>query len=109
MPPKRAPASEGDVPAAATSVDAVKPAVAVIGGGYLGSRIAAELGLCGCDVRIYDRWGQLVFRSVGYAQPWDGKNGGKDVPVGTYYYAIDFNDPQLVGMETVTGFISIIR
>jgi hypothetical protein len=51
----------------------------------------------------------LVFRSVGYAQPWDGKNGGKDVPVGTYYYAIDFNDPQLVGMETVTGFISIIR
>ena len=55
MPPKRAPASEGDVPAAATSVDAVKPAVAVIGGGYLGSRIAAELGLCGCDVRIYDR------------------------------------------------------
>ena len=61
------------------------------------------------DVRIYDRWGQLVFRSVGYAQAWDGKNGGKDVPVGTYYYAIDFNDPQLVGMETVTGFISIIR
>ena len=61
------------------------------------------------DVRIYDRWGQLVFRSVGYAQPWDGKNGGKDVPAGTYYYAIDFNDPQLVGMETVTGFISIIR
>lgn len=61
------------------------------------------------DVRIYDRWGQLVFRSVGYAQPWDGKNGGNDVPVGTYYYAIDFNDPQLVGMETVTGFISIIR
>lgn len=61
------------------------------------------------DVRIYDRWGQLVFRSVGYAQPWDGKNGGKDVPVGTYYYAIDLNDPQLVGMETITGYISIIR
>ncbi|HBP46044.1 MAG TPA: hypothetical protein DD635_09070 [Flavobacteriales bacterium] len=61
------------------------------------------------DIRIYDRWGQLVFRSVGYAQPWDGKNGGKEVPVGTYYYAIDFNDPQLVGLETVTGFISIIR
>jgi gliding motility-associated-like protein len=61
------------------------------------------------DVRIYDRWGQVVFRSVGYAQPWDGKNGGNDVPVGTYYYAIDFNDPLLAGMETVTGFISIIR
>ena len=32
-----------------------KPRVAVVGGGYLGSRIAAELGLAGCDVMIYDR------------------------------------------------------
>ena len=32
-----------------------KPRVAVVGGGYLGSRIAAELGLCGCDVSIFDR------------------------------------------------------
>jgi gliding motility-associated-like protein len=61
------------------------------------------------DVRIYDRWGQLVYRSIGYAQPWDGKNGGNDVPVGTYYYAINLNDPQLVDLETITGFISIIR
>lgn len=61
------------------------------------------------DVRIYDRWGQQVFRSIGYAQPWDGRSGGKEVPVGTYYYAIDLNDPQLVDLETITGFISIIR
>ena len=32
-----------------------KPRVAVVGGGYLGSRIAAELGLGDCDVTIYDR------------------------------------------------------
>lgn len=32
-----------------------RPRVAVIGGGYLGSKIAAELGLNGCDVMIYDR------------------------------------------------------
>lgn len=61
------------------------------------------------DVRIFDRWGQLVYRSVGYAQPWNGKNGGTDVPVGTYYYAIDLNDPLSVDFETITGFISIIR
>jgi len=61
------------------------------------------------DVRIFDRWGQLVYRSVGYAQPWNGKNGGNDVPVGTYYYAIDLNDVQLADLETITGYISIIR
>jgi gliding motility-associated-like protein len=61
------------------------------------------------DVRIFDRWGQVVYRSVGYTQPWNGRNGSKDVPVGTYYYAIDLNDPILVDLETITGFISIIR
>jgi len=61
------------------------------------------------DIRIFDRWGQVVHRSVGYSQPWDGRNGGKEVPVGTYYYAIDLNDPLLVELETITGFISIIR
>lgn len=61
------------------------------------------------DVRIYDRWGQLVHQSIGYTQPWDGRRNGKDVPIGTYYYAIDLNDPQLVNLETITGYISIIR
>jgi len=61
------------------------------------------------DIRIFDRWGQLVYRSIGYAQAWDGKRTGTDVPEGTYYYAIDLNDPLLVGFETITGFISVIR
>jgi hypothetical protein len=41
---------------------------AVIGGGYLGSRIAAELALCGCTVKIYDRsLGQRVVQKVAEA------------------------------------------
>jgi gliding motility-associated-like protein len=61
------------------------------------------------DVRIFDRWGQLVYRSIGYAQAWNGKRAGVDVPEGTYYYAIDLNDPLLVDVEAITGFISLIR
>ena len=61
------------------------------------------------DVRIFDRWGQLVHRSIGYTQAWDGRRGGTDVPEGTYYYAIDLNDPLLVDLQTITGFISVIR
>ena len=46
-----------DMRLSATFNEAVegKPRVAVVGGGYLGSRIAAELGLGDCDVMIYDR------------------------------------------------------
>tara|TARA_B110000285_G_scaffold117806_1_gene133492 strand:+ start:2011 stop:3006 length:996 start_codon:yes stop_codon:yes gene_type:complete len=61
------------------------------------------------DIRIFDRWGQLVHRSIGSSQPWDGKRNGTEVPEGTYYYAIDLNDPLLVDFQTITGFISVIR
>ncbi len=59
-------------------------------------------------VLIYDRWGQLVFRSIGYPQPWDGTRDGTPVPEGTYYYSIELNDPQ-VQLEAITGYISLVR
>jgi gliding motility-associated-like protein len=62
----------------------------------------------GAEVLIYDRWGQRVFRSNGYREPWDGTNSGRALPVGTYYYHIQLN--QLEGRSPpYTGFISIVR
>lgn len=62
----------------------------------------------GAEVLIYDRWGQLLFRSNGYDEPWDGTNNGVKVPEGTYYYHIQLN--QLEGRSPpYTGFISIVR
>ncbi len=60
------------------------------------------------EVNIYDRWGQNVFRSIGYASPWDGTNRGKKLPTGSYYYVIELNSP-VVYIEPYTGFISIIH
>ncbi|MBK8140515.1 MAG: gliding motility-associated C-terminal domain-containing protein [Chitinophagaceae bacterium] len=31
----------------------------------------------GCTIDVVNRYGQLVFRSVGYVTPWDGKVNGK--------------------------------
>ena len=62
----------------------------------------------GAEVIIYDRWGQRIYRDVGYEEPWDGSNKGKPVPAGTYYYHIRLN--QLEGRSApYTGFISIVR
>lgn len=56
------------------------------------------------DVRIFDRWGQRVFQSIGYREPFDGAG----LPMATYYWHIDLN--QLGGKAApYTGFISIIR
>jgi gliding motility-associated-like protein len=40
------------------------------------------------SLNVYTRSGQLIFHSVGYSKPWDGKQNGKDLPVGTYYYVL---------------------
>ncbi|HYG49346.1 MAG TPA: PKD domain-containing protein, partial [Flavobacteriales bacterium] len=43
-------------------------------------------------VEIFNRWGQRVFYSEGYADPWDGTYEGTAVPQGTYYYVIDLKN-----------------
>jgi gliding motility-associated-like protein len=58
-----------------------------------------------CVVEIFNRSGQLLFRSVGYEKPWDGKQNGKELPLGTYYYMI-----RLTPTDAPTGgSVTIIR
>jgi gliding motility-associated-like protein len=65
--------------------------------------IAGLRGNTNCSVEIFNRWGQPVYNSHGYSDPWDGTWKGKPVPVATYYYVI----------KTVTrnynGWVAIIR
>lgn len=60
-----------------------------------------------CRVEVYNRWGEMLFASDGYTIPWDGRYQGKDLPVGTYYYVINLNDPLFP--EVYTGPITIMR
>ncbi|MEZ4938154.1 MAG: gliding motility-associated C-terminal domain-containing protein [Crocinitomicaceae bacterium] len=59
------------------------------------------------EVFVYNRWGEELFRSSGYAVPWDGKYNGKDLPVGTYYYIIQLNDIKYP--EPFAGPVTIMR
>jgi gliding motility-associated-like protein len=58
------------------------------------------------DIDIYNRWGQLVYKSRGYSTPWDGNSNGKPLPGGTYYYIIR---PNANNMDMLKGAILIIR
>jgi gliding motility-associated-like protein len=59
----------------------------------------------GCTVDVYNRYGQLIFHSVGYGTPWDGTVNGKPVPVGTYYYIVDPKN----GRGKMSGYVDVIR
>ncbi|WP_138476073.1 T9SS type B sorting domain-containing protein [Dyadobacter bucti] len=55
------------------------------------------------EVRVYNRWGEVVFYSKEYSHPWNGIYRGALVPSGVYTFKIT-SDRQL----TKTGTITII-
>ena len=58
------------------------------------------------EVYIYNRWGQFLWKSEsGYAQPWDGRSGGGNVPVDAYHYVIDLHN----GTKPIAGSVTIVR
>jgi gliding motility-associated-like protein len=64
------------------------------------------------NIQVYNRWGELVYRSTDYQNNWDGKGVnsflGKDLPEGTYYYILLTTDAS--GDEKkYSGFITLRR
>ena len=64
-------------------------------------------------ISIYNRWGTLIWTGINSSQEWDGfaTNGilldNKEIPVGTYFYIIDLNDPDY--SEPLTGYLYLTR
>ncbi|MPM16763.1 hypothetical protein SDC9_63145 [bioreactor metagenome] len=62
-------------------------------------------------LKIYNRWGSLVYVSKGYHNEWDGFsnsdliNGKTKLPEGTYYYILDLGD----GSQLLSGSVYISR
>lgn len=59
----------------------------------------------GSILEVYSSAGQLIFRTQGYAKPWDGTNNGKPLPAGTYYYVIDPKNAR----KKIAGYVTLIR
>lgn len=51
------------------------------------------------EMKIFNRWGKLVFETDGTYKCWNGKNksSGADEPEGTYFYVLRVKDFQLKG------------
>lgn len=50
-----------------------------------------KLGYPNAHVEIYNEWGQTIFTSDGYEEPWDGTYSGQPVPDGNYLFVIQLN------------------
>ena len=58
------------------------------------------------NIKVFNRWGQMVFESTGYKEPWDGKYEGEELPAASYFYTIEYN---VAGTENLSGTVTIIR
>jgi len=54
--------------------------------------------------QVFDRAGNLVFKSQGYGKAWDGRYRGSPLPAGTYYYTIDLKPG-----SKLSGYVVILR
>jgi gliding motility-associated-like protein len=45
-------------------------------------------------LRVYNRWGNEVYRNENYKNEWNGFYKGNPLPDGTYYYVLEFTDQQ---------------
>jgi len=57
------------------------------------------------EVAIFNQWGDELFRASPYLNNWDGTYEGNDVPVGTYYYIVQFG----LNEDPVSGFLILER
>ena len=55
--------------------------------------------------QVFNRYGQIIYRSQGYTKPWDGRYNGKPLPFGTYYYIIDRKN----NFPLLSGWVMIIH
>jgi gliding motility-associated-like protein len=68
---------------------------------------------CKYIVKIFNRWGKMVYHSDNYLNNWAGKHDGSgmqigsntELPTGTYYYIVNIIDTGGSSLKPITGYI----
>ncbi|MBC7418700.1 MAG: gliding motility-associated C-terminal domain-containing protein, partial [Pedobacter sp.] len=67
--------------------------------------IAAAGAFDHAKIKIFNRYGNLVYQNDGTFTSWDGKYKGAVLPTGVYYYTAYFNED----FKTFSGSVTLIR
>ncbi len=57
------------------------------------------------ELKVFNQYGDEVFGAQPYTNNWEGTFNGSDLPVGTYYYVIRFDN----NSEPINGFLILER
>jgi gliding motility-associated-like protein len=98
------------------TIDDISKVVTANGDGYNDTFSIGEVlddGGCKYAVKIFNRWGKIVFESDDYQNNWGGYhnnsgltlNTSAKLPTGTYYYIVNTIDSGGDALKPITGYI----
>ncbi|MEY3237688.1 MAG: hypothetical protein RI883_1789 [Bacteroidota bacterium] len=61
------------------------------------------------ELRLYNRWGEIIWESHDPTEKWDGSYNGKPVEIGTYTWTIKTKDVLNDEMYDFNGHVNVIR
>ena len=62
------------------------------------------------EMRVYNRWGQVIFESFDSSEGWDGTYEGKYVQDGTYGYTLRYKTCEPLNPDHfITGHVNVLR
>ena len=67
-------------------------------------KISDYTQISGCNVMIYNRWGQAVYETTDYQNEWGGTKDGELLPDGVYYYSITCDEQEYKGVVNLFRF-----
>ena len=66
-------------------------------------------GMIDFQIEIFNRWGQMVYKSLDLSNGWDGTFKGKNLPTGTYVYKIKTSKYGLEQKLVKSGSVALVR
>ncbi|RAJ06992.1 gliding motility-associated-like protein [Chitinophaga skermanii] len=61
------------------------------------------------ELRIYNRWGQLIYTTNDATKGWDGTYNGQQVEIGTYVWWLSYSKSQNGQLYVLKGDVTVIR
>jgi gliding motility-associated-like protein len=64
------------------------------------------------ELKVYNRWGTLMYETTDYSKPWDGKTkSGSDADAGSYFFIVKYqsNCASVADVIEKKGFVELMR
>lgn len=72
-------------------------------------KILTQYNLKNYRLRIFDRWGEIVFETTDIARGWNGTRKGQELDPGVYVWFCEFMKPGSSELTLQKGVVSLIR